>query len=66
MNHDQRSSAPGNEPEHWALRLYVAGQTDKSIRAITNPSRDQENYRGPFKQGTRACGAGCLPAMRVI
>jgi hypothetical protein len=25
--------------EHWNLRLYVAGQTDKSIRAIRNLNR---------------------------
>ena len=25
--------------EHWNLRLYVAGQTDKSIRAIKNLNR---------------------------
>ena len=25
--------------ERWDLRLYVAGQTDKSVRAITNLSR---------------------------
>jgi circadian clock protein KaiB len=27
------------EAEHWDLRLYVAGQTDKSLRAISNLKR---------------------------
>lgn len=32
--------ASGNtSAEYWELRLYVAGQTDKSIRAIKNLSR---------------------------
>lgn len=32
-------AAPGVPEEHWNLRLYVAGQTDKSIRAIRNLNR---------------------------
>jgi len=28
--------APPNEPEMWTLRLYVAGQTPKSIAAFAN------------------------------
>ncbi len=32
-------AAPGVPEERWNLRLYVAGQTDKSIRAIRNLNR---------------------------
>lgn len=28
-----------SESDHWDLRLYVAGQTDKSMRAINNLAR---------------------------
>lgn len=30
---------PSVSQEHWDLRLYVAGQTDKSMRAIANLAR---------------------------
>ncbi len=30
---------PSEDAERWDLRLYVAGQTDKSIRAINNLAR---------------------------
>ena len=30
---------PGDANERWDLRLYVAGQTDKSLRAINNLNR---------------------------
>ncbi len=33
-----RKSDPA-DPERWELRLYVAGQTDKSIRAVNNLNR---------------------------
>lgn len=38
---NQSAAAAGVQPdaEWWDLRLYVAGQTDKSIRAITNLTR---------------------------
>jgi circadian clock protein KaiB len=37
---DVSLNAHAAEPEeHWNLRLYVAGQTDKSIRAIRNLNR---------------------------
>ena len=39
MNETQRAFPPSDDPEHWELRLYVAGQTDKSIRAIHNLTR---------------------------
>ncbi len=36
----QAQRAPlSTEEEYWELRLYVAGQTDKSIRAINNLMR---------------------------
>jgi circadian clock protein KaiB len=35
--------------EHWNLRLYVAGQTDRSIRAIRNLNRIcAEHLEGRF------------------
>ncbi|MEO6380665.1 MAG: circadian clock KaiB family protein [Nitrobacter sp.] len=34
---DERASA--SEEESWELRLYVAGHTDKSIRALANLNR---------------------------
>jgi circadian clock protein KaiB len=41
---------PDDAPEeHWNLRLYVAGQTDKSIRAIRNLNRIcAEHLEGRF------------------
>jgi circadian clock protein KaiB len=39
MPQAQQTFAPSDDPEHWELRLYVAGQTDKSIRAINNLTR---------------------------
>lgn len=33
------SPNPSEGAEHWDLRLYVAGQTDKSLRAINNLKR---------------------------
>jgi circadian clock protein KaiB len=33
------SAREPDDGEHWDLRLYVAGQTDKSIRAINNLNR---------------------------
>ncbi len=39
MTEAQRALEPSSDPEHWELRLYVAGQTEKSIRAINNLSR---------------------------
>ena len=39
MNQGQWASVPSADPEHWELRLYVAGQTDKSIRAVNNLTR---------------------------
>jgi circadian clock protein KaiB len=39
MDEAQGSFDPSGDREHWELRLYVAEQTDKSIRAINNLSR---------------------------
>jgi circadian clock protein KaiB len=39
MNEMPRASAPSGDSEYWELRLYVAGQTDKSIRAVNNLTR---------------------------
>jgi len=39
MNSDARSEFETSHGERWELRLYVAGQTDKSIRAIKNLTR---------------------------
>jgi circadian clock protein KaiB len=37
------------DDERWELRLYVAGQTDKSIRAIGNLKRIcEEHLRGRY------------------
>ncbi len=35
---------PGNEPEMWHLRLYVAGQTPKSIAAFANLKKICEQH----------------------
>lgn len=29
-------SAPNDDPDNWILRLYVAGQTARSLRAVAN------------------------------
>ncbi|HEY8071998.1 MAG TPA: circadian clock KaiB family protein [Methylocystis sp.] len=39
MNQHTGNSASDSANESWDLRLYVAGQTDKSIRAIKNLNR---------------------------
>jgi circadian clock protein KaiB len=39
MPPDTNKIASAVQSEHWDLRLYVAGQTDKSIRAINNLTR---------------------------
>lgn len=32
------------EPEHWSLRLYVAGQSPKSLKAFANLTRICEEH----------------------
>jgi len=39
MPQSKKDLAPAIETERWDLRPYVAGQTDKSIRAINNLTR---------------------------
>jgi circadian clock protein KaiB len=39
MDQGQGAFDPSGEAEYWELRLYVAGQTDKSIRAVNNLTR---------------------------
>jgi circadian clock protein KaiB len=39
MNQNNLPQFDSDGVERWDLRLYIAGQTDKSIRAITNLSR---------------------------
>jgi len=39
MTEEPSAVASSGDPEYWELRLYVAGQTDKSIRAVNNLSR---------------------------
>jgi len=39
MKHAESAIAASDAAERWELRLYVAGQTDKSIRAINNLTR---------------------------
>ena len=40
MRHQQPAAKfPAPPKEHWDLRLYVAGQTDKSVSAIKNLNR---------------------------
>ena len=40
---------PAADSERWDLRLYVAGQTDKSLRAINNLNRIcKEHLEGRF------------------
>jgi circadian clock protein KaiB len=34
----------GEEPEHWHLRLYVAGQSPKSLKAFANVVRLCEEH----------------------
>lgn len=36
MNNDEELGHGGAETEEWLLRLYIAGQTPKSVRAINN------------------------------
>lgn len=39
MNQSWEQVSEAEAAERWDLRLYVAGQTDKSIKAIANLSR---------------------------
>ena len=63
---EEQSVASSGDPEHWELRLYVAGQTDKSIRAINNLSRIcKEHLEGRYSSVVRnACLWGSMSARR--
>lgn len=39
-----KTKSPKPEPERWRLRLYVAGQTSKSITALTNLKKICETH----------------------
>jgi circadian clock protein KaiB len=39
-----RRKSPARKPEYWNLRLYVAGQTPKSLTAFTNLKQICETY----------------------
>ena len=45
-NADDRTASTGlrNETERWELRLYIAGQTPKSVTAFVNLKRLCEEY----------------------
>jgi circadian clock protein KaiB len=44
MNTDVATTAPTMEEETWELRLYVAGQTTKSVTALANLKKYCEEY----------------------
>lgn len=44
MNNDTDNTAHTSEAYHWELRLYVAGQTPKSLTAFANLKRICEEY----------------------
>ena len=44
MTAPDASPAAGAQPARWDLRLYVAGQSPKSLRAIENLQRFCEEY----------------------
>jgi circadian clock protein KaiB len=47
---DDRSTAPTDEPVEWVLKLYVAGQTRKSIAAFANLRHLCETHlRGQYR-----------------
>ncbi|GAB0118773.1 circadian clock KaiB family protein [Acidisoma sp. 7E03] len=41
---DQADDAMNDDPEHYHLRLYVAGQTSKSLAALSNLKRVCEEH----------------------
>src|SRR5271170_525990 len=46
----ERRRQPGPKPEQWKLRLYVAGQTPKSIRAFANlKALCEEHLKGCYQ-----------------
>lgn len=50
MIRDPRGDEPERETNFWELRLYVAGQTPKSLTALANLKRIcEENLAGRYK-----------------
>ena len=50
MNDDAENIQDGADPERWELRLYVAGQTPKSVAAFSNLKRVcEEHLAGKYK-----------------
>ncbi len=46
----QKSEKPQSEPDIWTLRLYVAGQTPKSITAFSNLKKlCEEHLAGKYR-----------------
>jgi circadian clock protein KaiB len=44
------SAGAANSPDHWELRLYVAGKTAKSVAAFRNLTRlCEEHLHGKYK-----------------
>jgi circadian clock protein KaiB len=47
---DDGANGPAAAPEVWDLRLYVAGETPKSVAALTNLKRFcEENLPGQYR-----------------
>ena len=44
MNDEAQTAAPATDNEFWELRLYVAGQTARSITAFANLKRICEEH----------------------
>jgi circadian clock protein KaiB len=45
VNRENESAAPlASDPQHYYLRLYVAGQTKKSVAAVANLKRVCEEH----------------------
>ncbi|WAS95562.1 circadian clock KaiB family protein [Nannocystis punicea] len=50
MNSEHEVPAESDDPDVWELRLYVAGQTPKSIQALQNLQRlCEEHLRGRYR-----------------
>ena len=46
----QKSEKPQSEPDTWKLRLYVAGQTPKSMTAFANLKKlCEEHLKGKYR-----------------
>jgi circadian clock protein KaiB len=46
---DKTTKETGNKPETWELRLYVAGQTPNSMKALANLKKlAEEHLKGKY------------------